>query len=88
VTATWSSVVHLPLAGLVGVLDLRYKHPPLVQKSFLLASCFFSQAVHNIMALVDKFQRAQQENRLCKHVYTGGLLNYTACVNFTFTQAA
>ena len=60
----------------------------LVQKSFLLARCFFSLAVHNIMALVEKIQRAQQENRLCKHVYTGGLLNYTAYVNFTFTQMA
>ena len=40
------------------------------------------------MALVEKFQRAQQENRLCKQVYTDGLLNSTACVNFPFTQAA
>ena len=54
----------------------------------MLARCFFSLAVHNIMALVEKFQRAQQENRLCKHIYTGGLHNYTACVNFTFTQTA
>jgi len=48
---------------------------------------FCSQTVHNIMALVEKFQRTQQENRLCKQVYTRGLLNSTACVNFPFTQA-
>jgi len=70
------------LGGLVPVKEA------LVQKSFSLARCFFSQAVHNIMALVEKFQRAQQENRLCKLVYTGGFLNSTACVNCPFTQAA
>jgi len=67
---------------LIRVWFTKLRHKATTSTKIIFAgTLFFSQAVHNIVALVEKFQRAQQENRLCKHVYTGGLLNYTACVN-------